>query len=192
VVTRSTRRCGTGRAGRGLRFRRRALTWRAAAGTGCDWLLSVANLSVIPAGVLSLAREGRGELSRRAAAAPCGAERAGLGDSAGEAEHGITWHLIEGGVDEGRVLEERRFAIEPDDTALTLNTRCFEAGMESFPAVVAQLEAGPRPRAQGAGVRHLHRGPTGRRGSGGSTGRRAPGRWRGWCGRWTMADTGTR
>jgi hypothetical protein len=84
------------------------------------------------------------------------AERAGLGDPGGEAQHGITWHLIEGGVDEGRILEERRFPIAADDTALTLNTRCFEAGMESFPAVLAQLETTPRPRPQAPGPRALH------------------------------------
>ena len=53
----------------------------------------------------------------------------------GERQHGISWHLIEGGVDEGDVLESRSFDIAPQDTALTLNTRCFEAAMESFPSV---------------------------------------------------------
>jgi natural product biosynthesis luciferase-like monooxygenase protein len=121
-----------------------------------DWLLSVANLSVLPPAVL--ARAGRGAVNFHDGPLPA---HAGLNAPvwallAGEAEHGITWHLIEGGVDEGRVLEAHRFAIAPGETALTLNTRCFEAGIESFPAVVAQMETGVQPRPQGDGARRLH------------------------------------
>ena len=59
----------------------------------------------------------------------------------GESQHGISWHVIEGGVDEGDVLESRCFDIEAHDTALTLNTRCFEAAIESFPGILVQLES---------------------------------------------------
>ncbi|MFN4156889.1 MAG: MupA/Atu3671 family FMN-dependent luciferase-like monooxygenase [Gemmobacter sp.] len=123
----------------------------------CDWLLSVANLSVIPEAVLGLATAGAvnfhdGPLPRHAGLnAPVWAI---LG---GEATHGITWHLMTGGVDEGAILVQRVFPIAPDDTALTLNTRCFEAAVESFPDLVAALEAGaPGRRAQDCTGRTLH------------------------------------
>ena len=124
---------------------------------GADWLLSVANLDVLPEDVLARAAKGAVNFHDGPLPAHAGLNAPVWAILAGEAGHGITWHLIEGGVDEGRVLEERRFPIGAEDTALTLNSRCFEAGMESFPSVVAQLETGPQPRAQGAGVRHLHR-----------------------------------
>lgn len=63
---------------------------------------------------------------------------------------------MEGGVDEGDILEQRLFDIAPNDTALTLNTRCFEAGMESFPALVTQLEIGLRRAAQDFSLRSIH------------------------------------
>ncbi len=130
--------------------------WAGIAGVSADWLLSVANLSVIPAAVLAQARKGAvnfhdGPLPRHA-----GLNAPVWAILAGEARHGITWHLIEGGVDEGDVLEQRLFDIAPHDTALTLNTRCFEAGVESFPALVSQLETGLRRVKQDLAQRSLH------------------------------------
>ncbi|TNC50403.1 LLM class flavin-dependent oxidoreductase [Rubellimicrobium rubrum] len=124
-----------------------------------DWLLSVANLDIIPSTVLALAR--RGAVNFHDGPLP---ERAGLNAPVwalldGAAEHGVTWHLIDGGVDEGPVLASRRFPIAEGETALSLNTRCFAAGLESFPEVLAQLDGALHPAAQDLGQRrHLHKG----------------------------------
>ncbi|HSG56484.1 MAG TPA: formyltransferase family protein, partial [Paracoccaceae bacterium] len=83
------------------------------AGVECDWLLSIANLDMLPADVLALAGKGAvnfhdGPLPRYAGLnAPVWAR------IAGEARHGITWHLIGGGVDEGDILLQRMFDIAP-------------------------------------------------------------------------------
>ncbi|MFN4170900.1 MAG: MupA/Atu3671 family FMN-dependent luciferase-like monooxygenase, partial [Pseudorhodobacter sp.] len=75
----------------------------------------------------------------------------------GEAQHGITWHRMTGGVDEGAILEQRIFDIRPDDTALTLNSRCFEAAIDSFPALLDHLENGdPEGVPQDLAQRSLH------------------------------------
>lgn len=112
------------------------------AGISVDWLLSVANLSVIPEAVLACAS--RGAVNFHDGPLP---RYAGLNGPVwailnGETQHGITWHLMSGGIDEGDILEQRLFDIAPNDTALTLNTRCFEAAIDSFPALLAQLESG--------------------------------------------------
>jgi len=60
----------------------------------------------------------------------------------GETEHAITWHRIERKTDTGDVLLQRRFPIAADDTAFTLNARCFQAGIETFAELMAQLEVG--------------------------------------------------
>ena len=129
--------------------------WAGLEGLSVDWLLSVANLSVIPAAVLAQAGGAvnfhDGPLPRHAGLnAPVWALLAG------EATHGIAWHLIGSGIDDGDVLEARSFAIGPQDTALTLNTRCFEAALESFPAVLDQLEQGLRRQPQDFSRRSLH------------------------------------
>lgn len=110
-----------------------------------DWLFSVANLSILsPA---TLARGQRGAINFHDGPLP---RLAGLNAPVwaiigGEAQHGVTWHMIEGGVDEGDILSQTLFELRPDDTALTLNARCFARAAESFADVVTQLEgAGPQ------------------------------------------------
>ena len=109
-------------------------------GLRVDWLLSIANLNVIPQSVLALANQAvnfhDGPLPRYA-----GLNAPVWAILNGEAEHGITWHRMVAGVDEGAVLEQRLFEIAPNETALTLNTKCFEAAINSFPVVLAALEA---------------------------------------------------
>lgn len=61
---------------------------------------------------------------------------------AGEPEHGITWHRLDGGTDTGPILLQRRFPVAADDTAFTLNARCFAAGLESFGELIDGLAAG--------------------------------------------------
>lgn len=130
--------------------------WARVEDVAVDWVLSIANLAVIPAAVLAKAAKGGvnfhdGPLPRHA-----GLNAPVWAILAGEARHGVTWHLMSGGVDEGDILEQRLFDIAPGDTALTLNTRCFEAGMESFPALVSQLETGLKPVKQDLAQRSLH------------------------------------
>ncbi len=106
-----------------------------------DWLLSIANLRMIPQDVLSIPSKGAinfhdGPLPRYA----------GLNTPAWaiinkEATHGVSWHVIEGGVDEGDLLAQRSIDISQDETAFSLNSKCYAAGMESFATVMAQLES---------------------------------------------------
>ncbi|MFW2542727.1 MupA/Atu3671 family FMN-dependent luciferase-like monooxygenase [Primorskyibacter sp. 2E107] len=115
-------------------------------GEAFDWLLSIANLRIIPDNVLRLPARGAvnfhdGPLPRHAGLnAPVWALLEG------ETRHGISWHLIEGEVDEGDVLVSQDFDITGTDTALTLNTKAYEAAMESFPALLDQLESGDLQR----------------------------------------------
>ena len=111
-------------------------------GEPCDWLLSIANLDIIPKDVLALSKQGAvnfhdGPLPRYAGLnAPVWALLNG------EKQHGVTWHLIADGVDEGDIIEQRMFDVSPSDTALSLNTKCYAAAIESFDAVVTSLEDG--------------------------------------------------
>lgn len=115
---------------------------------GFDYLLSIANLDIIPQTVLDLPAKGAinfhdGPLPRHAGLnAPVWAL------IEGETQHCVTWHLIEGGVDEGDILVQRLFDITPNDTALTLNTKAYEAAMGSFPELLDQLETGSLNRVK--------------------------------------------
>lgn len=143
--------------GRGLVVIDQRPGWEADLPGPADWLLSVANLSLVPPA--ALARATRGGVNFHDGPLP---RHAGLNAPVwalleGEVEHGITWHLITPGVDEGDILLQRRFAILPGDTALTLNTRCFETALDSFPDLLTALENGvPARQAQDFTARSLH------------------------------------
>lgn len=116
------------------------------AGLEVDWLLSVANLSLVPAPVLALARKGGVNFHDGPLPGYAGLNAPVWAILNAETAHAVTWHLMTEGIDEGEVLATRSFAIEPDDTAFTLNARCFSAALDSFTDVIAALEAGGQPR----------------------------------------------
>ena len=128
------------------------------AGLAVDWVLSVANLSVVPEPVLKLARLGGVNFHDGPLPGYAGLNAPVWALLNGEASHAITWHLMTGGIDEGEVLATRSFEIEPEDTAFTLNARCFSAALDSFADVMAAMEAGGQPRQpQAAGARKIWR-----------------------------------
>jgi methionyl-tRNA formyltransferase len=111
-----------------------------------DWLLSIANLRIIPEAALALA--GKGAVNFHDGPLP---RYAGLNTPAwaiinGEAQHGVSWHMIEGCVDEGDLLAQELIDIAGDETAFSLNSKCYAAGMESFDRVMTQLESGALER----------------------------------------------
>ena len=59
-----------------------------------------------------------------------------------ESEHAISWHLIEPTVDAGAIVKQCTFPIEKQDTALTLNLKCYEAAIDSFTILIDELASG--------------------------------------------------
>lgn len=104
-----------------------------------EWLLAITHLSILPDHVVALAT--KGAVNFHDGPLP---EYAGLNTPAwallrGEREYGISWHMITSGVDEGDILKERRFEIADAETSLSLNTRNFEAAIETFDELVDEL-----------------------------------------------------
>ena len=119
------------------------------AGAAVDHLFAITWLRMLPESALRLPRAGAinfhdGPLPRYAGLnATCWAILNG------EREHGVTWHSIEAKADTGAILVQQTFAIEPDDTAFTLNARCFQVAQETFAELCEQLGVGAlQPRAQ--------------------------------------------
>lgn len=61
--------------------------------------------------------------------------------AAGVRETGATVHLVDEGVDTGRVLRQERVAVLPDDTVETLQARIREVEHRLLPSVVRELVA---------------------------------------------------
>ena len=117
------------------------------AGKEFDWLLSIANLDIIPRAVLDLPKRGAVNFHDGPLPAYAGLNAPVWAALAGAAQHGISWHFIEGGVDEGDVIAGAPVRVTDADTALTLNTKCYAAAIDSFPTLMAEL-AGPAPARQ--------------------------------------------
>ena len=106
-----------------------------------DWFFSISNLRLIPSSILKQAK--RGSINFHDGPLP---RYAGLNTPTwallnNEENHGITWHEIVEGVDRGDIYLQREIEISKGETSLTLNAKCFEAGMASFADLCDLIES---------------------------------------------------
>lgn len=133
--------------GHGLRIERPGRDLAARLGPdGFDWLFSIANLRIIPDDVLALAAKGAINFHDGPLPLYAGLNAPVWALINREPTHGITWHMIEGGIDEGDILEQRRFDLDPEETALSLNTKCYAAALDAFEPLLASLRTGTLTR----------------------------------------------
>jgi natural product biosynthesis luciferase-like monooxygenase protein len=104
-----------------------------------DWIVSAANLTIIPDNVLAKARRGAVNFHDGPLPAYAGLNAPVWALLNREQRHGVTWHLIEGGIDEGRILAAQPVEIGAGETAFSLNAKCYAAGIESFATVIEQF-----------------------------------------------------
>ena len=108
-------------------------------GRPVDFLFSISNPRIIPATVLAL--PARCAINYHDALLPryAGAYATSWALLHGEGRHGITWHVMTGQVDGGDILKQRVVPIDPQETALTLNGKCFEAAIAAFADLIDDL-----------------------------------------------------
>ena len=104
-----------------------------------DYFFSIANLAIVPDEILMLPRRGAinfhdGPLPRYA-----GLHATSWALINREQEHGITWHIMSHEVDKGQILKQQRFPIAENETAFTLNVKCYEAAIASFDDLIDRL-----------------------------------------------------
>src|SRR5437879_2397855 len=113
------------------------------------YLFSIVNMRLLPSEIVALPRRGvvnfhDGPLPRYA-----GVHATSWALIHGERRHGVTWHFISDIVDGGQILKQQQFEISESETAYSLNMKCFEAGVQTFPDVLRELAAGTTsPREQ--------------------------------------------
>nr|MBI1232830.1 hypothetical protein [Cytophagales bacterium] len=64
----------------------------------------------------------------------------------GEKQHGVTWHYVARGVDQGDIIAQRVFEIRPDATALILVMACISEGISLFKEVLPEIIEGVATR----------------------------------------------
>ncbi len=122
-----------------------------------DYLFSVTNLAVLPAEVIELPAQGAINFHDGPLPIYAGLNTPVWALLNGAQSYGITWHRMTAQVDQGDILVQKHFEISPHETALTLNTRCYEAGIEGFEELMDGLESGQlRGQAQTQALVHYY------------------------------------
>ncbi|MGL6338335.1 MAG: formyltransferase family protein, partial [Waterburya sp.] len=108
--------------------------------TSCDYLFSIVNQTILEPEILNLAHLA---INYHDALLPT---YAGLNATSwaiinGEKYHGITWHEMSQGIDTGKILKQVKIELDFSETALTLNTKCYQAAITSFQELITELES---------------------------------------------------
>ena len=107
-----------------------------------DYLFSIVNYSVLRPEFLELPRKMAinyhdGPLPRYA-----GMYATSWAIINGEDVHGVTWHMMNDEVDGGAILIQRTIEVDDDETAASLNLKCYDHAAESFRKLVESLQSG--------------------------------------------------
>jgi len=129
----------------------------------CDYLFSIINGEILPESLLGVLRGCAVNYHNSLLPRYAGVHATSWALLEGAHEHGVTWHEVTARVDGGDILLQRKFAIDPDETTLSLNLKCHVHALESFGELVEAL-ANERiePKAQDLSQRSyfpLHRKP---------------------------------
>jgi natural product biosynthesis luciferase-like monooxygenase protein len=114
-----------------------------------DYLFSIINLRVLPSEVVAAPSKGTINFHDSLLPRYGGLHPASWALINRESTHGVTWHLINSKVDGGPVLKQQSVEISQFETAHSLMTKCFEAGLQTFQELLTELKAGTaRPKEQ--------------------------------------------
>ncbi|NTF46086.1 non-ribosomal peptide synthetase, partial [Rhizobium rhizogenes] len=110
--------------------------------TGVSWLFSIVNPQILPDSLL--ARVSAGAINYHDSPLPrySGRHATSWAITAGEMQHGVTWHRMLGAVDAGDILVQRHFTVADDETALSLNLRCYQEAEQGFDILLSGLDTG--------------------------------------------------
>lgn len=113
-----------------------------ACGESFDYLFSISNFQRLSAPVLAAAE--RGAINYHDAPLPryAGSHATSWALLNGETQHAVTWHGMTLRMDGGDIVKQVLVDIADDDTALTLNAKCYEAAVSGFSALLDDIEAG--------------------------------------------------
>jgi len=111
-----------------------------------DLFFSIDNVWKVPSGVLKMAR--RLSINFHDAPLPkyAGMNATNWAIMNREFDHGVTWHVMADQIDAGDILKTVVFPLARDETAMSLNAKCYEKSIEAFAALVDELSEGRAER----------------------------------------------
>ena len=114
-----------------------------------DYLFSINNLELIDKQLLALPARATVNLHVGPLPAWAGLNAPSWGILEGASTWCVTWHHVTPGIDDGAILLEEPVELADSETSFSLNIKCAEAALRSFPKLVSGLaNGGLTPRAQ--------------------------------------------
>lgn len=107
-----------------------------------DYLFSIVNNSVLPKEILELPRQYAINYHDALLPKYAGVNATSWALMHQEKTHGVTWHLMNNLVDSGDILKQCPIDIASQETAFTLNGKCYEAAISSFAELIDELSCG--------------------------------------------------
>jgi len=107
-----------------------------------DYLFNIVNSSLLPKEILELPRQLAINYHDAALPKYAGVNATSWALMHWEKTHGVTWHVMSDWVDGGDILKQVAIDIADDDTAFTLNGKCYEAAIRSFEELVDEISSG--------------------------------------------------
>lgn len=114
--------------------------------SGCEVVLNVHSLFIVPPAVLAVPRLGAYNLHPGPLPQYAGLNAPSWALYRGETSHGVTLHRMAAGIDTGPIAFQETFAIDERDTGLSVALRCAQKGIELIRKlldVLARGEAAP-------------------------------------------------
>jgi len=111
-----------------------------------DVLLNIGGLQALPEAVVAAPRIGSFNLHPGPLPRYTGLNAPSWAIYHAERHHAVTLHWMDGGINTGPLAYVADFAIEPDDTGLTLSGKCLRAGLPLLADLFTGLVTGDVPR----------------------------------------------
>jgi len=122
---------------------------QAVSSTKPDFLFSIYNMRIMKRGLLGIPRIGTVNFHNGPLPRYRGVNVYSWAIINGEADYGVSWHLVDEGVDSGEILGQKMFPLTKNETPNTLIAKGFRAGAELLDEILPGLVAGQlTPRQQ--------------------------------------------
>ncbi|MEH1781716.1 MAG: amino acid adenylation domain-containing protein, partial [Nostoc sp.] len=107
-----------------------------------DYLFSIYSFFLIPDEVLSLPRKQSVNFHDSLLPKYAGFYATSWAIKKGEKQHGVSWHVMTPKADAGRILKQYVIDIGENETALEINMKCYQAGIQSFAELIDDFVLG--------------------------------------------------
>jgi methionyl-tRNA formyltransferase len=113
-----------------------------------DYLFSIVNYRIVPTSLLALPKALAINYHDSLLPRYAGVRATTWALINGESTHGITWHIMEAGIDTGDILKQPEFPIDCGDTVYKLNLKCYYTAIAAFTELVGELKTGTETRVK--------------------------------------------